>query len=237
MSRQSSHGPLTPSSQYPHGPLYPPAATGSGQPHEFGQDHTVNTNIPYTSGTPVWNPSSTDALCNCGPECGCLGCPVHYYNDATTQHFASLQSILEQDSQDSQSMAYGGQNPPLVSPVDVNGMSQSLYAAFPNGVQSPTYPPPGAGGGPAPALPMQQYPSAASMPMAPSRPRTSSMDMPFSHFNSSDYVTVEFPLQEYPSCADRNGNCMCDDDCQCMGCMIHKPNGQRSSQGEPLKES
>ena len=36
--------------------------------------------------------------CTCGPGCGCLACPVHPYNDATTQEALHVGRLLSQDS-------------------------------------------------------------------------------------------------------------------------------------------
>lgn len=36
--------------------------------------------------------------CTCGPGCGCLACPIHPYNDATTQEALQAGRLLSQDS-------------------------------------------------------------------------------------------------------------------------------------------
>lgn len=36
--------------------------------------------------------------CTCGPGCGCLACPIHPYNDATTQEALHVGRLLSQDS-------------------------------------------------------------------------------------------------------------------------------------------
>ena len=188
------------------------------RPIEYGrQGYQVGQT--YMDKAPVWPPPDMEALCNCGPDCGCLACPVHYYNDTTQQHFAGLGTILDHDSQTFGDLSFRPQEPPFMGQANVNSIAHNLYNAFPHGVQSPTFPPdpPSSSGYNA----AQAYPSAP--PSAAHSRQESLADVPSETFDSSEYLTLEYPFDQFPSCSDANGVCLCDDSCQCMGCMLHKP--------------
>ncbi|KAI8963235.1 hypothetical protein F5Y11DRAFT_164084 [Daldinia sp. FL1419] len=40
--------------------------------------------------------SYTSHVCNCGPECDCLGCPAHPYNQATCQYIRDIMAFQEE---------------------------------------------------------------------------------------------------------------------------------------------
>ena len=190
-----------------------------GAPHELSSN-------PYLNAVPLGNTPNEDPLCRCGPDCSCVMCPVHPYNSATYDHINSLRSILEEDSAESQNTPFQGLEQ-FMSPIDVNGMTQSLYDAFPNGFQSPTF-----------ALGDSQTPytssSTAVTTLVAAPAGYGSATMPSEPFNSSNYLTFEFPYGEAPSCSDESGRCMCDENCNCVGCMTHKANDDSAPQAQVL---
>lgn len=160
---------------------------------------------------PADEPSTPDASrCNCGPDCSCLYCVVHPFNEPTLEHMRSLGKILEEDISENQSMSFSGQDA-FMNPYDLDGISQNLHSAFPDGVQSPTFPP--NSGTPSPV---------ENLPMPYSNAQNSPLTMPLGSFNSSQYLTYEYPFSGLPPCSEPNGACLCDENCTCVGCLTHK---------------
>ena len=170
---------------------------------------------PYLNAMPLGGAPNLNDLCSCGPDCSCLMCPLHPYTEATFEHVNYLRSILEEDSAENQSMALQALDP-YVGSIDIHGISQNLYNAFPNGVQSPTFPltdshTQNTNGSTAGAV----TPVAASAGNGPLTILPGPLD-------SSHYLTFAFPYaQAANSCSDPSGKCMCDEGCTCVGCLTH----------------
>ena len=142
-----------------------------------------------------------DALCSCGPDCSCLMCPVHPDNETTRARVNTLRNILEEDSLENMNSRFSSFS--YIGAADVNGVSQNLSNAFPNGLQSPT-------------LPQNNMQMPYTNGSEPESPNGTASAPPW---DSSNYFTVEYPSY---SCSDPSGECMCDDNCSCVGCLTHR---------------
>ena len=172
-------------------------------------------NNPYFSAMPLGSVQNDNDLCGCGPDCSCLMCPLHPYNEATFEHVNYLRSILEEDSAENQSISLQALDP-YVGSLDIHGISQNLYNAFPNGVQSPTFP--------LADSHTQNTNGSTAGAIASVAPSTGNgpMTMHTGPLDSSNYLTFAFPYaQAANSCSDPSGKCMCDEGCTCVGCLTH----------------
>jgi len=175
------------------------------QPSQWRKDAMFNT---YTQ--PTLQPGMTDRLntfvsdispnldtlhtCSCGDACQCIGCPAHPYNDAT-------QNLVR-------SAYIHSRKPSTFSTNEfINDKTNSA------GLPSSTDPHANGNGR------MCDGGEETSPPHADTPSDSSTVDEQI--LPASDYFFVNYP---FPSdvCGGDTKSCPCGDDCECVGCTIHR---------------
>ena len=152
-----------------------------------------------------------DPKCSCGPDCQCVYCSIHPYNEPTRARVRELASIIATDTdpgpESRPQSQYGEQFMDLSAMYPL--MQQGLHSQ--NGVL---------GAGPD----MQE---TLSQPSSHSDMFLGSMNkLPTSAIGStsnggSDNRLQRMEFSASPWCHDESGTCMCGDDCDSIGCVTH----------------
>ena len=132
--------------------------------------------------------------CNCGDACQCIGCAAHPYNDATRN---CVRSVYVMSLEPSTSVAS----------EFING--QTNGATFP----SSTCPHVNGNGR------MRNSGEEASPPLADTSSDSSATEEQI--LPASDYFFVNYPFSS-DGCGGDTNSCPCGDDCECIGCTIHR---------------
>lgn len=177
--------------------------------------------------------------CTCGPDCQCLGCVVHPFNDQTYRYVNSALGVSSINGHSNHSSpvtnginAYSNPSSPGTNGVNgvsgVNGHSQINGDAV-NG--SPASPAPKPGSCCAPAATTVQTPT-----ISPESPKQVPESSPEARTTSSDEASdlgevqhtvseIEFLWLDMPQepCYGVSITCPCGDACSCVGCTLHNP--------------
>jgi hypothetical protein len=175
------------------------------QPSQWRRDAMFNT---YTQPTP--QPGMTDKLntivsdifpnldtlhtCSCGDVCQCIGCPAHPYNDATRNLVRSAYIHSHKPSTFATSEFSNGQT---------------------NGARLPSSTDPHANGNSR----MPNSGEETSPPHTDTPSDSSTVDEQI--LPASDYFFVNYPFSS-DGCGGDIKSCPCGDDCECVGCTIHR---------------
>ena len=152
--------------------------------------------------------SQPSNICHCGPNCQCVYCSAHPYNEPTRTRIQELTNIVDLDMRmnpDSRPQSQYGELP--TSNESVLSMMQNLQTQ--NGELS----------------------TNLSMPESTLQPNFNSgltstsvngydaLAIQNGYFFSTGYQTMEYTVK--PNCGDESGICGCGDDCTCEGCTYH----------------
>ncbi|KAH8808484.1 hypothetical protein F5884DRAFT_882157 [Xylogone sp. PMI_703] len=149
--------------------------------------------------------------CHCGDSCQCIGCAAHPYNEATQNYIRSAYSSMIPEQQSSSKDLYSNTNSPP------NGHSNSSQSPTNGNTFSPTVSPYSNGQAhitdPIPS-PQQaaQTPGSNTHSPGPHEEQT---------LSASDFFFVSYPFAS-DGCGGDTVSCPCGDDCQCLGCTIHR---------------
>ncbi|KAL2067286.1 hypothetical protein VTL71DRAFT_1710 [Oculimacula yallundae] len=180
-----------------------PATYGSFQnplhPSAWRQSVQTNnyTQAPYPPGqlpfgTPIAPGMDTVHTCGCGDGCQCVGCAAHPYNDATQDYVRSAYEL---------SMAHTNSEP------YTNGHHATNGNGSVNGNGIATSQPPAA--------------DQASSPTAHTPSSTTSANGEEQNYSAADFFFVSYPFSG-DGCGGDTQSCPCGDDCECLGCTIHR---------------
>ncbi|KAL8374603.1 hypothetical protein RB599_001348 [Gaeumannomyces hyphopodioides] len=164
--------------------------------------------------------------CTCGDACNCLGCPAHPYNEVTQDYVRSAMNIMTEEptrgeGRDARSATEESKAPVSTAPARAGGGGvccgggggdQTSSAAAIEAV-SPTTAQVQQGAGGAGAA----EPAASSPPQAQTPSEASAASEDQTHLSASDFLFVTYPF----GCEGETASCLCGDDCQCVGCLIH----------------
>ncbi|EJT81677.1 grisea protein [Gaeumannomyces tritici R3-111a-1] len=165
--------------------------------------------------------------CTCGDACNCLGCPAHPYNEVTQDYVRSAMNIMTEEpprgeGRNPRGAAEVSKAPASTAPARVGGGGgggccggggdQTLSAAATEAV-SPTAAQVQQGAGGAGAT----EPAVSSPPQAQTPSEASAASEDQMHLSASDFLFVTYPF----GCEGETASCLCGDDCQCVGCLIH----------------
>ncbi|RFU29821.1 hypothetical protein B7463_g6516, partial [Scytalidium lignicola] len=147
--------------------------------------------------------------CHCGDGCQCIGCAAHPYNEATQNYVRSAySSMLLEPTSSSKELYINGNS-------STNGHTNNQSPANGNGFSptSPTY-----------TNGQSQIKDTIPSPPAPQTPGSKTQSpTPYEEqtLNASDFFFVSYPFAS-DSCSGDTVSCPCGDDCQCLGCTIHR---------------
>ncbi len=165
-----------------------------------------------------------DPKCNCGPDCQCVYCSIHPYNEPTRERVRELASIIATDSESSPESRpqsqYGEQFMDLsgMYPVMQQGLhpQNGVLAASSNVQETLSQPT------------SQSDLFLGSMNKLPTSPTVSTSNKD----SDNSFQTMEFSVR--PWCHNESGTCMCGDDCDCLGCVTHSGhNGVGGTRSQP----
>jgi hypothetical protein len=140
-------------------------------------------------------PADTIHSCGCGDTCQCVGCAAHPYNNATQDYVRSAWASMSGERFGE--VYTNGHPPPTPS---TNGHSGE------NGVIPPQNGEPG------------------SSPTAHTPSSTTSGNGEEQSLSASDFFFVSYPFSA-DGCGGDTMSCPCGDDCECLGCTIHRQPG------------
>ena len=193
------------------------------------QSNPLMHNCPSNFNLPDSAMSSNLAIaCGCGTDCECFGCMTHPQNASTFDYIKDLNNQMYMEPQ---------RKSVSISPI--TPMQQDIFYTLSNQPQA------------------QMFPShllyennldnnldngkriSTTAVKTETPPSSSRTDSPQMSLNGSPFVSGEkqqeldpedffFVDYELPSgCGGDEQACECGDDCQCIGCFIHKPEQQR----------
>jgi hypothetical protein len=150
---------------------------------------------PFTSDT-LLDPETLHT-CACGHKCQCIGCAAHPYNTATTNYIRSAYNWAPGPSTPATTEYKNGNNdcnasPPTTDPSGPYTSGNGRHHS--NGVEH--------------SPPVAETPSDSSV----AEEQT---------LLASDYFFVNYPFST-DGCGGDTNSCPCGDDCQCIGCAIHR---------------
>ncbi|KAL4977373.1 hypothetical protein BDW66DRAFT_132862 [Aspergillus desertorum] len=159
---------------------------------------TTQSQTNHTSGIPH--------SCSCGPQCNCLACPDHPYNEVTVQHIQEVGRIIAQDSQafangmDQQSPHANGLH---YSAPQMDQTLAELEANFEN-------------------MPAESCCGTSNTPLDNDHDTQGLASFTADHLMVPDaYYTYEYQVGLPGACAGEAGNCQCGPSCSCLGCLTH----------------
>ena len=179
----------------------PPAQAEQGSSTMLDSEVTPQRRtIPSDPTANAVEPGCADGICHCGPQCSCVGCATHPMNATAVATVYDLGRILQDEFSPASSGA-----PHSGFPLNVESASNSFSQGYPTGLPQPSI---------ADCETLEAYPLH---PMQSEIPPMEGDTLDF----SADYLTFQFPFH---SCTDENGECPCEEDCTCVGCLTHKEN-------------
>ncbi|KAI9644467.1 hypothetical protein NHQ30_006488 [Ciborinia camelliae] len=148
---------------------------------------------PLTFGpNPLPQNLETVHTCGCGDSCQCVGCAAHPYNDATRQHVFSAWESMQVEAEMYNNGHANGR-------MDGNGKNTPTSTQTQDMIkENPTSPPPAT-------------PSSTTSGTAEEQ-----------NLSASDFFFVNYPFTADDGCGGDTHSCPCGDDCQCLGCTIHR---------------
>ncbi len=175
-------------------PLHP-SAWRQSRNNEYAQ-------LPQTGPLPLGVPSISETLdtvhtCGCGDSCECIGCAAHPYNNATQEYVRSAWESMS-----------------LVNEPDIYNTSQQGHHIS-NGSH----------------ITAQQHAQTREMVSSPTTQSPSSMTSAMGedqnqNLSEQDFLFVRYSLQDggggQEGCLGDTQSCPCGDDCECLGCTIHR---------------
>lgn len=147
--------------------------------------------------------------CCCGPNCQCLMCATHPYNQTMMQH---IQMLYEPADEIQQSIGVLSEEStqPDVKPEIVNEMesccskkSRKDTSSIPSLADGDSVPP-----------------SVSPDPSNVTTPETGSVGE-HQQLNPDDFVFINYELEGLDGCAGEQVSCLCGDGCACPGCSLH----------------
>lgn len=196
------------------------------------QSNPLMHNCPSNFNLPDSAMSSNLAIaCGCGTDCECFGCMTHPQNASTFDYIIDLNNQMYMEPQ---------RKSVSVSPI--TPMQQDLFYTLSNQPQAQMFPS---------HLLQNAYENnldnnldngkriSTTTVKTETPPSLSRTESPQMSLNGSPFVSGEkqqeldpenffFVDYELPSgCGGDEQACECGDDCQCIGCFIHKPEQQR----------
>ncbi|QSZ30166.1 hypothetical protein DSL72_004686 [Monilinia vaccinii-corymbosi] len=160
--------------------------------HVQGQPSIPPAPLSFGSNPPLAQNLDTVHTCGCGDGCQCVGCAAHPYNDATRQYVLSAWESMRLE-------------PDMYSNGQVNGRMDGTGNAALTSIQTqdltkenPTTPP----------------------PATPSSTNSGAVEE--QSLSASDFFFVNYPFTVEDGCGGDTQSCPCGDDCQCLGCTIHR---------------
>ncbi|KAL4986394.1 hypothetical protein BDW68DRAFT_188881 [Aspergillus falconensis] len=159
-----------------------------------------------TTHSPTNHTSGIPHSCACGPQCNCLACPDHPYNDVTVQHIQEVGRIIAQDSQ-----AFGdgiSQQNPHANGLHYSApqMDQTLAELETNYENTLA----------------ESCCGTANTPLDNDHDAQGLASFTADHLMVPDaYYTYEYQVGLPGACAGEVGNCQCGPSCSCLGCLTH----------------
>jgi len=135
--------------------------------------------------------------CGCGDSCQCIGCAAHPYNDATQDYVRSAWSSMSLEQHPSEVYTNGNTNGNTNDRTNGN-TNGHLHS---NGV--PT-----------------EHEAPSPNPTTPSSTTSNTADE--QSLSASDFFFVNYPFNPDEGCGGDGQSCPCGDDCECLGCTIHR---------------
>lgn len=162
--------------------------------HVQGQPSIPNAPLAFGSNQILQN-METVHTCGCGDGCQCVGCPAHPYNDATTQHVREAYQLMQMEPE------FYNNNHHTNARINGNGNANgasTTHQTQESIKENPTSPPPAT-------------PSSTTSGTAEEQ-----------SLSASDFFFVNYPFMAEDGCDGLEQSCPCGDDCQCLGCTIHR---------------
>jgi hypothetical protein len=153
--------------------------------------------VPKSPTTVLGNMSSFGSAhaCGCGDSCQCIGCATHPYNDASRDYIRSALQLSQKTAPTVIESLNGPDNSNIFSVPDAAAKANGDSVNDSNGNSSP----------------LSDTPSD-----------TTTVDE--QAFSATDFIFVNYPYSfSNESCGGDTNNCPCGDDCNCLGCAIHRP--------------
>ncbi|KAK0115417.1 hypothetical protein ONS96_013873 [Cadophora gregata f. sp. sojae] len=176
-------------------PLHPTAWRQSLQTNNYTQVPFPPGQLPFD--TPLGPGLDTVHTCGCGDGCQCVGCAAHPYNDATQDYVRSAYNL---------SMEHVNNEPYTNGhhPTNSNGAINGNGSVNGNGV--PT---------------TQPVADTVASPTAHTPSSTTSANGEEQNYSAADFFFVSYPFSG-DGCGGDTQSCPCGDDCECLGCTIHR---------------
>ncbi|KAL8905902.1 MAG: hypothetical protein Q9207_002339 [Kuettlingeria erythrocarpa] len=181
--------------------------------------HQVPDGAPYGIAGSV-APSAEDFVlpetmfeCNCGPNCQCVVCAVHPFNDVTMGRLGELSDLLAEEYADfgdesRHQSGLGGLSPNTLTGVEVDPENwESMF---------------GLGEAIDPSLSMNGQPSASNSGYGQHGMPAAGAPMP-GVAHSSNFYTMQYNLPDVEAsrCSVGHSSCRCHEGCPCEGCRTH----------------
>ncbi|KAH6719228.1 hypothetical protein DL95DRAFT_10383 [Leptodontidium sp. 2 PMI_412] len=173
-------------------PLHPTAWRQSIQTNNYSQAPFPPGQLPFDA--PLTAGLDTVHTCGCGDTCQCVGCAAHPYNDATQDYVRSAYNLsLEHPNNEPYTNGHHATN----GNGSINGNGNGISATQP--------------------------PSAdqVSSPTAHTPSSTTSANGEEQNYSAADFFFVSYPFSG-DGCGGDTQSCPCGDDCECLGCTIHR---------------
>ncbi|KAJ5553443.1 hypothetical protein N7494_002821 [Penicillium frequentans] len=142
--------------------------------------------------------------CECGDECQCLGCATHPYNNTTRQHVQEMSAMLSFDrdelSTESMTEPWRTPNPLHSAPMAFEQFMHPMDHHIHQSINQHEY---------------SDLNSAVPSGYASPLPAGNQL------MQTSDYLTLQYPVGIPSACSDVTGSCQCGNDCTCFGCVTH----------------
>lgn len=195
------YGPQTTVFTYPatygsfQNPLQPSAWRQSIRTNNYSQPPPSLPPGPLPYDAPLI-PGTLDTVhtCSCGDGCQCVGCAAHPYNDATQDYVRSAwASMAEQPNGENYT---NGHTRPNGHGMGAN-KPQTMDQAMEQGLET------------------------VSSPTANTPSSTTSGNGEEQSLSAADFFFVNYPFSG-DGCGGDTQSCPCGDDCECLGCTIHR---------------
>lgn len=162
-------------------------------------------------------PQTMDTIhtCTCGDTCQCIGCAAHPYNDATQDYVRSAWASMSAE-QPTPMYSNNQATPTMNGPTNgyTNGGTNANANA--NGGTNGTNGMHGTNG-----TMQAQSSDLVSSPTAHTPSSNASANGEEQSLSASDFFFVSYPFSS-DGCGGDNLSCPCGDDCECLGCTIHR---------------
>ncbi|KAF4633777.1 hypothetical protein G7Y89_g4327 [Cudoniella acicularis] len=151
---------------------------------------------------------NTVHTCTCGDTCQCIGCAAHPYNDATQDYVRSAWATMT--AEQSTGNIYSNVQPPPTLNGSANGnMNGNLNGDLNGHTNDHTNG----------SIPQNSDLVSSPTPHTPSS--NASANGEEQSLSASDFFFVSYPFSS-DGCGGDTMSCPCGDDCECLGCTIHR---------------